>query len=499
MADAPSVLLTAWLLLPLLAAFSAALLPSLARGLALLSALLTTLLGLLLSAGVGPWSLELIGPLGVLLQFDARAAPFVLLNGLVVLAVVLDGWRQPPAGPFPVLLMVLLAGLNAAFVAVDLVSLYVALEVVGIAAFLLVLRRREGLPLWIGLRYLLIGNSVMTVYRLGVALLYLRSGSFRLEALAAPIAFGGGAELAVVLALLLVGLLTKAGVFASGLWLPRTHAEAPADVSALLSGVVVGGGLCPLLRLSQQQPLLQPLLVWLGLASALLGVIYALAETDLKRLLAWSTVSQVGLVILNPVLGGTYALAHGLAKAGLFLLAGRVGERDLRRWRLTPLPLPQALPLWLGALSIAGAPPLLGFAAKGQLSSSLSGPAATLLLLAMVGTTAVYARLCLRPVQLGVSVPPLGTLLLALVLLLGGLAAAPLQAQGSWIKALAVLLAGLALHWLLELLRRLRPDGLLPALPKLEQLDDLLGGIAVTGALLMALLWPRLGGGAWLA
>ena len=255
MTETPSALLIAWLLSPLLAAFSAALLPSLARPLALLSALATAALGLALTAGLGPWSLELIGPLGVLLQFDDAAAPFVLLNGLVVLAVLLDGWRQSVPGPFLVLVMVLLAGLNSAFVAVDLVSLYVALEVVGVAAFLLVLRQRSALQLWIALRYLLVANGVMTLYLLGVALLYLRSGSFRLQALADP-GLGSGTR-AVVLALLLVGLLTKAGVFASGLWLPRTHAESPAEVSALLSGVVVAAGLCPLLRLSEALPMLQ--------------------------------------------------------------------------------------------------------------------------------------------------------------------------------------------------------------------------------------------------
>lgn len=490
MPEPSSALLTAWLLLPLLAAFTAPLLPALARPLALLSALLGAGLGLALSAGMGPWSLELIGPLGVLLQFDATAAPFVLLNGLVVLAVLLDGWRQPLSGPFPVLLMVLLAGLNSAFVAVDLVSLYVALEVVGITAFLLMLGQRSGLQLWIGLRYLLLGNTVMVVYLLGVALLYLRSGSFRLQALAdlasADSAEGAGAT--VVLALLLVGLLTKAGVFVSGLWLPRTHAEAPANVSALLSGVVVAGGLCPVLRLSQALPQLQPLLLWIGLASALLGVIYALAEGDLKRLLAWSTLSQVGLVILDPAVGGVYALAHGLAKAGLFLLAGQVGERDLARWRRSPLPLQQGLPLWLGALSIAGAPPLLGFWAKEGLSRSLSGPASTVLLLAMVGTAAVYARLLLRPLApAGAGLPP-GPALLALVLLAGGLLLAPLPAQGSLLKTGAVLAAGACLELLLDGARRATAGLRGLALPALERIDDLLGGIAVVGAALMALL-----------
>lgn len=489
-----TALLSVWLLAPLLAAFTAALLPSLARPLVVVSALLTAGMGLALLTGAGPWSVELIGPLGVLLQLDAVAAPFVLLNGLVVLAVLFDSWRQPPTGPFAVLLMVLLAGLNSAFVAVDLVSLYVALEVVGITAFLLILRRRDGLPLWIALRYLLISNSVMTLYLLGVALLYLRGGSFRLASLSDPSLDPGG--LAIAVALVLVGLLTKAGIFVSGLWLPRTHAEAPAEVSALLSGVVVAAGLCPLLRLSASLPILQPLLLWIGLASALLGVAYALAERDLKRLLAWSTLSQVGLVILDPRVGGLYALAHGLAKAGLFLVAGRLDSRDLERWGQSPLPLEQAIPLWLGALSIAGAPPLLGFWAKEGLSRSLSAPADSLLLAAMVGTAAVYARLCLRPLRAASGWPPLGTALLALVVLLSGLWLAPLPPQGSLLKALAVLAAGVALHWLLLLLRRGLPVVRSLGLPRLEQLDDLLGGMALVGSLLMALLlhgglpWP---------
>jgi len=494
MPAAPSALLIAWLLAPLLAAFTAAMLPALARPLALLSALASAGIGLVLLAGAGPWSLDLIGPLGVRLQVDGAAAPFVLLNGLVVLAVLLDGWRQPVAGPFLLLVMVLQAGLNSAFVAVDLVSLYVALEVVGIAAFLLVLRQRQGLQLWIALRYLLLGNSVMTLYLLGVALLYLHTGSFRLEALTALLQAPG--SLAVALALLLVGLLTKAGVFASGLWLPRTHAEAPADVSALLSGVVVGAGLCPLLRLSQALPVLQPLLLTIGLASALLGVLYALAESDLKRLLAWSTVSQVGLVILDPAVGGLYALAHGLAKAGLFLLAGRVPSRNLLGWSSSALPLQQALPLWLGALSIAGAPPLLGFWAKEGLSRSLSGPASGALLVAMVGTAAVYARLCLRPVAWPSGFAPLGTVLLAAVLVLSGLLLAPLPSQGSLLKAVVVLAAGVALQQLLERARRAAWPGFRGGLPPLEQLNDLLGGMAVMGSLLMGLLlwggrpWP---------
>lgn len=101
-------------------------------------------------------------------------------------------------------------------------------------------------------------------------------------------------------------------MFVAGLWLPRTHAEAPAEISALLSGVVVTGGVVPLLRLAATDAVLLSAIRWVGMASAVLGVVYALNARDAKRLLAWSTLSQMGLVVLSPLSGGAMALGHGL-------------------------------------------------------------------------------------------------------------------------------------------------------------------------------------------
>jgi multicomponent Na+:H+ antiporter subunit D len=499
-------LLISWLLFPFAAAFVSALLPSLGRWLALLASASTVVVAGWAWRG-GSLQLNLIGELGVQLQVDQLAAPFLLLNAVVVLAVLIDRWRNLPPGPFPVLLPVLLGGLNSAFLAIDLVSLYVALEVVGITAFLLILQKRDAQQLWIALRYLLISNSVMNLYLVGVALLYLQVGSFRLTSLSEFLP--GDRGIAVIVALLLVGLLTKSGLFLSGLWLPRTHAEAPAEVSALLSGVVVAGGLCPLLRLNAQLPGLQPLLAWVGLASALLGLVYALLESDLKRLLAWSTLSQLGLVLLNPMVGGVYALAHGLAKAALFLVAGHVPSRRLAGWACQPLPPLLALPLLLASLSIAGAPLLLGFWSKQAVfTPPLAGfpglPASLanwLLPLLGVGTAAVYARLCWLPIGLGAGagMQAPGAVLLAGLLLLSGVLAllqplAPVVAETNLNavgKALAVLAAGAGVEALRQLAMARSLPGLRP--PNLEQFSDLLGSMAVMGAGLMLVLmgWPE--------
>lgn len=505
-------LLISWLVLPLAAAFLAALLPALARWLVCLSACLTVMVGAWAYLG-GSQVLELIGPLGVELQVDSLSAPFLILNGLVLLGVLIERWRHPPQGPFLILLPVLMSGANSSVVATDLLSLYIALEVVGITAFLLILRNRDSGQLWIGLRYLLVSNGVMTFYLIGVALLYLQVGSFRLAALSQLPSTDRG--LTILSALILMGLLTKSGVFLSGLWLPRTHAEAPADVSALLSGMVVAAALCPLLRLSVQVPSLQPLLFWLGLASCLLGLVFALLESDLKRLLAWSTVSQVGLVLLNPLAGGLFVLAHGLAKACLFLVSGHVPSRRLDGWSRRPLPPGLALPLILASLSIAGAPPLLGFWSKQALvAAPLPGAipadfsASGLSSLLSLGTASVYARLCWLSVRPGSWLPSPGALTLALALLLAGFL--PLVAwdtAGGWFpgtaatlasvgKSLAILAAAAGLQALCQWSSHSRggaSPGPLPALPlpNLERLSDLFGGLVVMGAGVMLFLWQQ--------
>ena len=519
----PRALLIGWLLLPYLAAFLGALLPLLWRPLGLGCIAATAAVALATPLGLLPDQLDLLGVHGVALQLDALTVPFLGLNALVGGAVLLERWSQRPAGSTLLLLLVLHGGLNAAFVAADLISLYVCLEVVGLSAFLLMLGSGRSTPesptnLWVALRYLLVGNAALTLYLVGAAVVYLQQGSFRYEALASV--SGAAAP-----ALLLVGLLCKSGLFLAGLWLPRTHAEAPAAVSALLSGVVVTAGALPLLRLAALQPALLPSLQLVGAASAGLGLLYALAETDAKRLLAWSTVSQMGLVVLSPAAGGSYALAHGLAKATLFLLTPRFPSRQLSGWRQRPLPLATALPLGLASLSICGLPLLLGGIAKADLGAALDGAlgggalgggAALLLNLASVGTTAVYARLWGMPLQSPTQhstdqrtdqrtdQPPgqpagdgpsasgdgrwsAAALLPAAALLLGGLlAGAGLGDPDLWGKSGLILLLGVLLEQALARVRERR----LVALPDLERFPDLVGGITLVGALLLLVL-PR--------
>lgn len=486
-----SGLTIAWLLLPFLAAFLAALLPRLARPLILLVVASTLAMALAARLGWLPSELLLLGPLGVRLQVDPLASPLLLLAALVSAAVLVEGWGRDPDKPFLLLLLLLQGGIHSAIVASDLISIYVAQEVVGISTFLLLVQGNRAPQLWIGLRYLLIGNSVMLLYLLGAALVYREQSSFALEGLEQ--------SSGIALALLLVALFTKAELFISGLWLPRTNAVAPAAVSALISGGVVCAGLAPLLRIAAAVESVGPLLSWIGLASALLGLVFALAERRVARLLAWSTISQMGMVLLVPAAGGLYALAHGLAKAALFLVSERLPAVSLDAWRAQALPWRHGAPLLLASLSIAGAPPLLGFLAKEQLSVGLAGPQAGLLpiavLLLSVGTAAVYARLWRLPSNAamekeGKPASPGARLLVAALLLLNLTPWAleawrTLMGQGmtnALLKSAGLLLAGFGLQ-------RLWPKGANGCrLPDLEGFDDLLGGGALMGTALMLLL-----------
>lgn len=353
----PEVLLAVALVaLPFLAGFSGYLVPKLARY--LLGAVSLVSLGCALPRIFipQPLTLQLLDNFGVTLRIDSLSGYFILTNALVTAAVLLYCWHSGRSAFFYTQLIVLHSSINGVFICADFISLYVALEVIGIAAFLLIAYPRTNRAIWVALRYLFISNTAMLFYLIGAALVYQSSGSFTFAGLSsAP---------PEAIALIFLGLLTKGGVFVSGLWLPLTHAEAETPVSALLSGVVVKTGVFPLVRCALLVEEVAPIVTGFGVATALLGVICAIAETDTKRTLAFSTLSQLGFVLVAPIAAGGYALAHGLAKAVMFLTAGRLPSRSFEQLRQLPMSRSSWLTLTIASLSVSGAPLLAGFGAK---------------------------------------------------------------------------------------------------------------------------------------
>ena len=251
-----STLTIAWIGLPFFIRFIIYLFPKLDKYLALFGAIVSAAFALQLFTLSSPVTLELLNHFGVTLAVDQLSGYFILTNALVTAAVILYCWGSDKKAFFYAQTIIVHGSLNAAFAGTDFISLYVALEVSGIAAFLLIAYPRTDRSIWVALRYLFVSNTSMLFYLVGAVLVYKASHSFSFAGLSqAP---------PEAIALIFVGLLVKGGVFVSGLWLPLTHSEAETPVSALLSGIVVKAGVYPLVRCALMVEEAIPLSAFLG-------------------------------------------------------------------------------------------------------------------------------------------------------------------------------------------------------------------------------------------
>ncbi len=282
---------------------------------------------------------------------------------------------------------VAIAGMGLLLLADDALVFLVAWEAMALASFALVLVEDERAEAQRAAFVYLAATHVATLALFGLfALLARPSGSFSFASLAGELP--GSPWL---LALLGLGFGVKAGAMPLHFWLPDAHAAAPSHVSAILSGVVLKMGVYGLLRLSG---LLETPASWgwvvlaAGATSALLGVVFALAQHDLKRLLAYHSVENIGIILMGvglALLGRTYGegalvalglggaifhvLNHATFKSLLFFGAGAVqhatGSRQLDRLGGLARRMPvTALCFLVGAAAISGLPPLNGFASE---------------------------------------------------------------------------------------------------------------------------------------
>ncbi len=467
----------AWIALPLFLGFVIYLLPKLDRYIALCVALVSAGYALSLFFNQSQLTLSLLDSFGVTLVVDQLSGYFILTNALVTTGVILYCWQTDKTAFFYTQIAILHGSVNAAFVSADFISLYVALEVIGIAAFLLIAYSRTNRSIWVGLRYLFVSNTAMLFYLVGAVLVYKTNHSFAFTGLAnAP---------KEAIALIFVGLLTKGGIFVSGLWLPLTHSESETPVSALLSGVVVKTGVFPLVRCALLVPEIDPIVRIFGVGTAFLGVGYALFEKDTKRLLALSSISQLGWLLVAPGVAGFYALGHGLAKSTLFLIAGNLPSRDFKELQNQPMNHALWIALVMGSLSISGFPLLVGFGAKMLTLKNLLPWQVMLMNIGAVGTAIVYAKFIFLPHGQGKDVKP--GFWPPLLLLLGSLIAASTLYYDAYtvaniIKALAIIGIGWLVHFLIV-------QRLVVNLPRVfEQLENLIGVMSLMLLLLLGMV-----------
>ena len=396
----PSAWMVGLIVLPLASAVGAYVAAGTARWIGVITAVLmpVPVLGLalqvwrngVLSHRIGGWG----APLGIELAADGLSVLMLTLSAVVCGVGALYAFAyfapEPDAAQtkserFWPLWMFLWGGLNALFLSSDLFNLYVTLEVVGLAAVPLVAVAGTA-ALTAAMRYLLVSLLGSLCYLLGVAIVYAHLGTLHLPVLTSV--SSGGAAIGSALALMSAGLLMKMAVFPLHFWLPPAHANAPAPVSAVLSAVVVKAGFYLLLRLwfgglaAAPTVGIAQILGALGAAAILWGSVNALRATRFKMLIAYSTVAQLGyLMLVFPLAaqgtgamaawGGAlyFMLAHACAKASVFFSAGAAlrafGGDRLDQLRGTAIRLPVAtFAFATAAVSLIGLPPSGGFMAK---------------------------------------------------------------------------------------------------------------------------------------
>ena len=476
-----NIVTIAWMFLPFLAGFTIFILPQLDRYLVSLTALASVAFAVKVFLLDSPIPLHFMDSGGVSLLVDQLSGYFILTNALVTAAVIMYSWGTGKTAFFYAQMIVLHGSLNAAFICADFMSLYVALEVSGIAASILVSYPRTDRSIWVALRYLFVSNIAMLFYLVGAALVYKAHHSFSFEGLR-----GAPPE---ALALIFMGLLTKAGIFVSGLWLPLTHSESETPVSALLSGAVVKAGAFPLVRCALMLEEVSPIVRIFGVGTAILGVTYAIFEKDTKRLLAFSTVSQLGWIISAPEVAGFYALTHGLVKSTLFLIAGNLPSRDLPTLQTKPMNTALWIPLVLASLSISGFPLLAGFEAKILTLKHLLSWQSIPMNLAAVGTVICFSKLVFLPHEKpDIKQPMRIGFWLAIGLLLGGLIVAnvvhyELYTVANLLKAVGIVVLGAVIY--LAVIQRWIVN-----LPRMfEELEHLMGVMSLIALLLFWFAW----------
>ncbi|MGK7932566.1 MAG: cation:proton antiporter [Microcystaceae cyanobacterium] len=473
-----------WITLPFFLGFTLFLFPKLDRYLACTIGLFSITYAATLLISNSSITLELLDSFGVTLVADKLSAFLILTNGLVTTAVILYCWQSGKVYFFYAQVIILHGSVNSTFICKDFISLYVALEVLSIASFLLITYPRTRRSMWVGLRYLFVSNTAMLFYLVGAVLVYQHNLSFKFDGLVnAP------PEAA---ALIFLGLLVKGGVFVSGLWLPLTHSESESPVSALLSGVVIKASILPLVRCAVVLPELDPLIRLFGVLTALLGVVYAIFEQDTKRMLAFSTISQIGFILAAPEVGGFYALTHGLVKSSLFLIAGNLPSRNFKELKQTPLDNRIWIVLVIASFSISGFPLLAGFGAKVLTMKSLLDWQEIGMNIAALGTATAFAKFIFLPKGGKKTTLKIG-FWLAMIILLGGLIIAngvyyDAYTLENTIKPLATIILG----WLAYLFIFQKITLYLPRF--LEKMEHLIGVMSLTLVVLfwMVLTWPSI-------
>lgn len=364
-------------------------------------------------------------PFGIELVVDGLSAPLVVLIAVVYAAVVGYSRRVGPhATSFYSLLSLFVGGLTGMAVTGDAFNLYVFLEISGLAAYALVASGDDPDSAVAGFKYLLVGTVGASLYLLGVGFLLIATGTLNMADLADRIATVGFTSPLVVTAfgLVVVGLAVKIALFPVHTWQPEAYATAPVSVATIVSALMSTVAAYALGRMVLSVftvdflaavPLARTAVLTVAGVSIVAGSVLAVLQTDVRRMLAYSSVSQFGMVVAGFVVATPAAVVgalihlvgHAIMKGGLFATTGLVATRTDARTiddyaglhRRSPL---GAAAFAVLALAMVGVPPAVGFVGKWYIVVGAfragSWPIAAVLLVSTVLTLAYFASIVER-------------------------------------------------------------------------------------------------------
>jgi proton-translocating NADH-quinone oxidoreductase chain N len=281
----------------------------------------------------------------------------------------------------------MIAGIVGIGFAGDLFNMFVFFEVMAIPSYVLVAFEKDKWePIEAAMKYIVMSVFGSLIALLGISIVFMYTGSLDLAVLAQLTAGMDSLKAIGAVGLIIVGFGVKAAIVPLHTWLPDAHSAAPSGISAMLSGVIIEAGLIAMIKALAVLPGIDSgvVLIIFGIVSMFVGNFIAIVQRDLKRMLAYSSIAQMGYILLGIGLafaylssGGDYGfrggflhiLNHAVMKGGAFLCAGAIlhsiGTRDLEEMRGIGRKLPLVgVAFALFGFALAGVPPLNGFVSK---------------------------------------------------------------------------------------------------------------------------------------
>lgn len=333
---------------------------------------------------IGGWD----AGVGITLVADRLSTMMLAVSALVLFTVILyaiaqgvrDGSKDEPVAVFLPAYLLLSMGVNMSFLAGDLFNLYVGFEVFLVASYVLLTLGASPGRVRAGVSYVMVSMLSSLVFLLALALIYAAVGTMNMAQISVRLEEIPAGTRGALFAVLLVAFGIKAAVFPLYSWLPDSYPTAPALVTAVFAGLLTKVGVYSIIRLRSAvftDGRLDTWLMWAALATMIVGILGAMAQNDIKRLLSFTLVSHIGYMIMGISLGSAlglsgaifYAVHHILVQTALFLVVGLIerqaGSSSLRRLGSLAYTSPLLAVLYLlPALNLGGIPPLSGFLGK---------------------------------------------------------------------------------------------------------------------------------------